>query len=260
MQTTYDGSNSILFDGVDSWEEWGLLPSSRPSVVLPEVRTDTVEIPGMNGVLDLSEVPIGYPTYGNRQGSWSFVVAHDITKKPWSVAYSELASALHGRKVDCILKEDKSYFYRGRLKLGNWNSGKTYSTIGIDYDFEPYKWMLWTTTEDWLWNPFDFIDGVILQSSFKDIPIVSGTVKEIEYTQDFVGAAPVCPVFYAVGSDMTLQVKNTATNSDYKTFTLPAGRSNNPLIEFVCPTKTSKTLLKVSGNGTLSIDFRPGRL
>ena len=263
MQTTYDGSNSIIFDGIDSWEAWGLIPASRPSVSLPSVRTNTLEIPGMNGVLDLSETPIGYPTYGNRSGSWTFNVAHDVIDTPWDILYTKIAGALHGRKVRCILKEDKSWFYEGRLTVGDWQSDKVFSKISISYDLAPYKRLIWTTTEDWLWDPFDFISGVIHKPEFKDIAITSGTEKVIEYTQDFIGMAPVCPTFYVTltsGSYLTLNVKNDGVKNEFKQYTLSAGRTSNPLIEFVCPTPASKTILKITGAGTISIDFRPGRL
>lgn len=264
MQTTYDGSNAVIFDDVNSWEEWGLVPASRPTVVMPTVRTNTIEIPGMNGILDLSDVPLGYPTYGTRNGSWTFNVAHDKTGYSWDVTYSKIATALHGRKVRCILLEDKSFYYEGRVAVGDWNTGNTFSTVSIKYDFAPYKLMRWTTTEDWLWNPFDFVNGVIMQSSFKDIPIEAGSQNHIVFTQDFVGMAPVCPVF-TVSADsgttsMGIAITNTGISDTPKTFTLSNGLNYNPLIELSCPTPSSETLIDVTGSGTLSIDFRPGRL
>lgn len=264
MYTTYDGSNSVIFDGVDSWEAWGLVPASRPVVVLPAVRTSTVEIPGMNGVLDLSDVPLGYSTFGNRNGSWTFNVAHDKLDFSWDVLYSRIATAIHGKKVQCILKEDKSFYYEGRVQVGEWKTGNTFSTLTIKYDFAPYKRMLWTTLEDWLWNPFDFVNGVIVQTSFKDIPVEAGSWRTMEYTQDYIGLAPVCPTFYvnstAEGATMTLKYKNTGISNTEKTFTLNDGINNNPQIEFVCPTPSSKTIVQFYGEGTVSVEFRPGRL
>lgn len=264
MYTTYDGSNSVIFDGVDSWEAWGLVPSSRPSVVMPDVRTNTIEIPGMNGILDLSEVPLGYPTYGMRNGSWNFNVAHDVTGYSWDKAYSIIAGALHGRNTKCILKEDRSYYYEGRLTVGDWETGTTFSKISIKYSFQPYKRMIWTTTEDWLWNPFDFVDGVILQSSFKDIPITSSSWTQLTYTQDHIGMAPVSPVIYFTptvsGTTATMRVHNTGISSKVWSYTLHEDLNSNPQIEFSCPTPSSKTIVALQGDGTISIDFRPGRL
>lgn len=264
MYTTYDGSNAVIFGDINSWEEWGLVPASRPTVVMPSVRTNTVEIPGMNGVLDLSDVPLGYSTYGNRSGSWNFNVAHDKTGLPWDVTYSKIAAAIHGKKCQCILLEDKSYYYEGRFSVGEWSTGQHFSTISIKYDLAPYKLMRWTTTEDWLWNPFDFVNGVIIQSSFKDIPITYGASNRIVYTQDFVGMAPVCPTITVVSDSgvygTTLSVTNTGISNTAKTFSLSNGLNYNPQIEFCCPTPASKTILEISGSGTISFDFRPGRL
>ena len=71
---TYDTFEVIA----NTWTDWHLIPSSRPSVVPPTIVTKYVEIPGADGVLDLSNFLTGRPTYGQRQGSFSFVVDNHI--------------------------------------------------------------------------------------------------------------------------------------------------------------------------------------
>lgn len=263
MQTVYNGEHSIVFGSKHSWEDWGLVPSSLPIVNMPEVNENIIEIPGMNGVLDLSDIPLGFPTYKQRSGSWEFKIAHDVTGLSWADTYSMISAYLHGRKRTCILTDDRSYFYTGRFKISSLKSDKMCNTITIDYDLSPFKEMIWTTCEDWQWDPFDFIYGEITQSDFKDIPVSSGSVNLIRWTQNQIGARPVVPTI-TVNSDggegMEFRYYNTVQGESWKTFQLEDGETYDPLIEFACPDPEDATGISILGSGTISIDFRPGRL
>lgn len=260
MQTTYDGSHSIIFGTKNSWDDWGLVPSSRPSVSMPPVRESLIEIPGMNGALDMTNIPLGYPTYGLRTGSWEFYIAHDVNGKTWDESYAEIAAYLHGRRRNCILTDDASYYYEGRYSIDDIKSEDMLSSITINYTLDPFKWMRWTTCEDWLWNPFDFIYGNITQSDFKDVA-VSGRLSK-QWTQNEIGAAPVTPTFTVHSSDGNGMVVGVTNSVSGKTtnVTLNDGATTDPLIEFSCPDPDDHTSIRIIGNGTISIDFRPGRL
>ena len=260
MQTTYDGGHSIIFGDKHTWEDWGLVPASRPSVAPPTVNTNTIEIPGMNGILDLSDIPLGFPTYGSRTGSWKFYIAHDITGLTWDESYAQILAYLHGRRKTCILTDDKSYYYNGRFSVDELQSDKMASMVTIQYTLDPFKYMRWTTCEDWLWNPFDFIYGEITQSEFKNVHVNAQTVKT--WSQNEIGSAPVTPTITVVssgGSVMTLRVMNSISGTT-KTVHFDDGTTTNPLVEFACPDPDNYTQITIIGNGTISFDFRPGRL
>ena len=55
----------VFFDGKDTYTEYGLLLASK-SISLPEVRTNMIDVPGRDGLLDASEVLTGEVTYKNR--------------------------------------------------------------------------------------------------------------------------------------------------------------------------------------------------
>ena len=55
----------VFFDGKDTYAEYGLLLASK-SISLPEVRTNMIDVPGRDGLLDASEVLTGEVTYKNR--------------------------------------------------------------------------------------------------------------------------------------------------------------------------------------------------
>ena len=55
----------VTFDGIHSYEEWGLKLKSV-SIGLPEEKQVFVDVPGMNGQLDLTEAQNGGSVYGMR--------------------------------------------------------------------------------------------------------------------------------------------------------------------------------------------------
>lgn len=172
------GSNSDGRAHLDrnTWEDWGLIPTSRPIVVPPEQKITKIEIPGTSGDLDLTYEIVPYPIFQNRTGSWEFKVASD---KPWFVLQQEIGSYLHGRDVRVILKDDPSYYYTGVCHIESWNSANdgSGSTISIGYDLEPYKKYIYSSIDEWEWNPFNFYTDVVPTKVFKGANII-GTRTE----------------------------------------------------------------------------------
>lgn len=155
----------------NTWTDWHLVPNERPSIAPPEVKTEYVDIPGMNGSLDYTEALAGETRYGNRIGSWTFIVVNGYQK--WHTLYDELRSFLHGKKLSVSLQEQPNYIYTGRLELDAWKSGEHYSTIGIKYNLEPYKSMKEGTVEDWRWDDLTFYPNDIYKIYYGSF-IVSG--------------------------------------------------------------------------------------
>ncbi len=66
--------HSLIIGDKNTYSDFGLIPMSRPVISPPEPKVSYLEIPGRNGVLDLTETLTGSITYENRQGSWKFLV------------------------------------------------------------------------------------------------------------------------------------------------------------------------------------------
>lgn len=160
--------HSITFGDKNTYDDWHLIPSTRPVFNPPSVNTNIVQIPGTNGVLDLSEYLTGYITYGNRTGSLEFIVENG--HEQWSKIYSKVMNYLHGKKLKAVLEDDSSYYYEGRFSVNQWKSDQYYSTITIDYNVYPYKKEITSSMEDWLWDPFDFEDGIIRNYANISVP------------------------------------------------------------------------------------------
>ena len=164
--------HSVTFGNKNTWDNWHIVPSSRPVFNPPKQKVNTLDIQGGNGIIDLSESLTGYPVYNNREGSFEFIVMNDY--KPWQETYSDIADYLHGQKMRAVLEDDPQYYYEGRFSVNSWKSDKDWSKITIDYNVSPYKM-----------RKVDSKEVVTLED---------GTVTRT-YTSKFYGKAPVCPTF-----------------------------------------------------------------
>lgn len=165
--------HSITFGSKNTWEDWHLVPSSRPVFSPPALKKKTLDIPGGDGLIDLSDSLTGYSVYNNREGSFEFIVMNDYWE--WQEAYSTIMDYLHGIKMTAFLEDDPDYYYEGRFTVSDWKSDKNYSLIVIDYDVAPYK------------RKFE--------ESVKNIQVT--TTKQLyTFNTDFYGREPVCPVFH----------------------------------------------------------------
>lgn len=240
--TYYDFS-----DDANTWTDWHLIPSSRPSIAHPSFITKFVEIPGADGVLDLTTFLTGRPVYGQRQGSLSFIV--DNWHEGWETIRRKMVDLLHGKRTKMRLMDDPGYYYEGRFTVGQWNSGADHSTIQISYQLDPYKLKIQEEgTSPILWDPFNF---EIDYDYFTAWPGGSNAITNhipagtyYVYASDY----PFTPVAKWVSGTMTVSfggVTKTLRSSGTETLgTCQPGRNT----------------LTVSGSGYVDITWRGGSL
>ncbi len=159
--------HSITIGDKNTWDDWHLIPSSRPVVNPPNVRASMVDIPGSDGSLDLSNALIGRPTYADRTGTWDFYVDNGYGK--WADRYSEVMGYLHGQRLTATLEDDPLFYYDGRFSVNQWRSDAYYSRISINYEVGPYKLYSATEGDMWLWDPFNFETDII--RSYRNIKV-----------------------------------------------------------------------------------------
>lgn len=219
--------HSVTFDGKHSWNDWHLIPVSRPTIAQPQLKTQYVDIPGVGGSEDFSELLSGHPVYSNRTGSIEFVVLHDYWDS-WDETRTTIANHLAGRNMQVILDDDPTHYYYGRCNLDEYRSDPFYSRISINYTFRPFKHLLETKPE---WKEIE----VLGEKAIK----INGTV------------AYESPVFIVTGSDLGLYV---SLNDSW--LHLPNGRTSDPSI-VLGPGSHS---LIFRGTGTVTVDYREGVL
>lgn len=176
--------SSGKWNGRNTWKDWHLIPSSRPVINPPTIKSNYIDIPGGNGTIDASSILTEYPVYNDREGQIEYYVIRDgydnyessadlkntrdysIQKySNWNDVYSTVMNYLGGKKFKVILEEDPGYFYRGRVNVNQWKSEKDWSKITLDYHLEPFKYEVASSTDRWKWNPFSFVDGIITPES-----------------------------------------------------------------------------------------------
>lgn len=164
--------HSITFGDKNTWDDWHIVPTTRPVFNPPKVKTKTLDISGGNGVIDLSESLTGYPVFNNREGSFEFIVMNDYME--WQELYSTISDYIHGRRMRAILEDDDEYYYEGRFAVNSWKSEKNNSKITIDYSVAPYKRRLTDSSES--------------------LSLISG-MNRFRFTNRFYGTEPTCPIF-----------------------------------------------------------------
>ena len=239
----YNGEHSVVFGDKNTWDDWKLIPTSRPSFNPPPLRVVTIDVPGMNGTYDITDVLTGYPLYDNRTGSIEFMVVQD--DKTWIERYSEVMNYLHGQKMEAYLTDEQYFKYEGRFTVSSWQSSEHNSTITIDYDVYPFKLEPNSSIEDWLWDPFSFRDGVI--RNYKSLTVDTSLTVRIAGTKDFTSPEFTVDTVGDSGMDVVF---------NGSTYHLPEGTSVNPNI-FI---KDQETNLVFNGSGTVSINMRGGKL
>ena len=273
MDVYYSGDHSVTIGDKHSWNDWHLVPKSIPIIEPPPVHTNTVEIPGANGYVDLTDFPRGFPTYGNREGSIEFYVNHTAENWGWTEAYDTISNYLHGQRHKMILDEDHSFYYEGRFAVNSYKSSKLACSIIIDYDLFPYKKMVFTTAEPWPWNPFDFKHGILINESdfIVDSTSASTWTDLKEWNSDYLGLMPITPVFTVTNttsSGVDFQYcnwnpdlsKSIDSHGNYHQVHLAPGVNNIATILFATPKPGDRTSFNFKGIGTISIDYRQGRL
>ena len=150
----FDGKRVGSGDTRHTSLDWFLSPVERPSIDKAEVKEHYIDIPGMNGGLDLTESLTGFPLYNYIEGSFEFKVLNDrklpelndegdlVTERdlPWEILNRDIRTFLNGKKKYMMLEDDPSWYYVGRFTVEKYDSSETVnSKITIAYKVYPFK-------------------------------------------------------------------------------------------------------------------------
>lgn len=257
MSETSKSVHSMTFGDKNTWDDWHLVPTTRPVFSFPNLKAQTVDIPGANGKIDLTDALTGYAAYENRTGSFEFMVVNTgqtlsidnsggydpASTVQWQNTYSVIANYLHGQAMKLTFEDDPGWYYNGRFTLNQWTSDEEYSKIVIDYDVEPFKYSLTDTSDLWEWDPFNFETGVIKIYNESSLQFTSSG-----HSYRIIGTNyPCCPTIYMSSAGTVSTPRGT--------FRLRAGNNKDPLI-MVYPGVQWWTFRAYSGNGKAAIYFR----
>lgn len=134
--------NGVKFDDKHSIIDWDLLMVSK-SIPLPEPKTISVDIPGRDGKIYLSNA-FGEIKYENRTLTFDFDIFSNPSK--WWELREKIAQTLYDKKIKIILDQDPNYYYFGRCKITSFTTTFTVAHISIECDCEPFKYKLTETS------------------------------------------------------------------------------------------------------------------
>lgn len=129
--------NGARLGGFHTYGEWGLLLKKPPEISPPEPQTHYVEIPGLDGSLDLSEALTGEVKYKDRE--IKLVLFSMKKRSEWADLSSDMMEKLHGKLVQIILDDDPGYYYQGRIAFDKFEYGRHTLDIELTATVNPYK-------------------------------------------------------------------------------------------------------------------------
>lgn len=132
--------NRLIVNGVDLTAEFLMILADGYKLEPPEPKVYTVDIPGGDGNLDLTESLFGDTAYNNRNQEFIFYI---IATENFERVKTQVTNFLHGKSYDYEITMDPGYTYHGRFKVTEYtHSVHPIGTIGaikITVDAKPYK-------------------------------------------------------------------------------------------------------------------------
>lgn len=293
---TRDDLTNTSFD-FNTYDDWFLIPTSRPVIQPPKPKQQVVDVPGANGLTDLSRSLTGYPVFQNRQGTNEYMIENDKWPK-WLDALTEISNKLSGQELRMyFVDEEPEYYYIGSWTVSNWQTGDIYSTITIEYDLYPYKMKDHFSGYDQPWDTFNFNKDYIMMSTggtyamFEvdlDSEHTGGTLfynRDLRVCNDCVGLFGEMPTYPQItvrpkqGTNswrilLTFDNKELGISSAEKVLEGTAGVDEVEIPEFVMTMMNPRVpeneyfpwqslrlqVTRLEGDVTVRVGFRVGRL
>lgn len=217
----------------NTFDDWHLIPTSRPVFSPPGIKKYSLDIPGANGEIDMTTTLTGYPAYQNRTGSIEFLVLHEglstslgesygynnSNNVSWQGVYTDILNSIHGKYVKVETEDIADFYYKGIITINDWASDEQYSKITLNYDLEPFKYSITDTTNLWKWDSFSFETDVIKMYDTNHIRYSVNKPTDVL----IIGTnTPVIPSIYVT--------HNTYLATSDGKFSLSPGINTDPLI------------------------------
>ena len=165
----------IMFGNYHSWNDFQLILATK-TIGTPSPKTETIDIPGGDGVLDVTEF-FGETKYNNRNLSFEF--SSIVPQSEFMNQFSHIQYALHGQKMRIVLDDAPEWYYIGRISVSEWKAEKAVGKLTIDCDCEPYRAKL---SETVVTAAVDGPESVILTNGKKIVVPTIDITGEVKLT------------------------------------------------------------------------------
>lgn len=168
--------NRLIVNGTDITMKYGLILADGYTLDPPEPKTYEVDIPGGDGVIDLTDSLLGDNAYKKRKGELEFYRTGIGDAKEFESIMTEIKRDIHGKAFDFQITMDPDYTYHGRFAISDVKHSMYANGIAghfkVTIDANPYKYL-----EDAVYR-INGIGGIIVrfESGRKRVkPIIEST-------------------------------------------------------------------------------------
>lgn len=132
--------NRLIVNGVDLSVTYQMVLLDGYTLEPPEPKTYTVDIPGGNGVIDLTEALTGDVAYERRNQEFTFAL---IYPENFEMTKTQISNFLHGKAFDYTMTMDPGYTYHGRFSVSTYEhsamANGILGSIVVSIEADPYK-------------------------------------------------------------------------------------------------------------------------
>ncbi len=238
---SYDSDYAAQYNAVDTLDEYDLaLAQDDFELSAPELRTDYKTVRGMDGALDVSDSPQGYPTFENRE--LKFKLFHRPPFMAWDIEElmalrTTFMARWQGRRVRITLPDDPTHYWVGRLSVGAQEPGDGF--LHIEAVVYPYK----------LKNDVTSVTITDMTTSYKTYTLANEdryVVPEITIAQDTTIQFLQGPL--GVPPEIALELPSGETSATFKL----------PYTLLVEGTNQFQAKIAAAGTNSLVIAYREG--
>ena len=228
-----------------TYDNWGLFVSNTDYIKDPKQYTNYITVPGRTGKIDVSDVLTGRPIFTHREIKISLAGTRD--KTVWDDVISSFRNRIMGQICRVTFDNDPNYYWRGRIGVIDFSSVLNLGKFNLHLpEAEPYKYSKLSSSEPWLWDPFNFETDVITYLPSQQIT-GSGTIT---IPSGHMLTCPTILVADIVGGTFTVEV-------DGVTYSLTQGTN---VIPSIMVSGDSEVDLDFTGTAKVQVIYRSGSL
>lgn len=134
----------VTFGNIHSYDDLDLILTDV-EIGTPEPVRYTVEVPGANGVMDLTEAITPRIRYKTRTITFSFATKQEVSN--WDSVFRNIMNLIHGQKFHVVQDTDPNYYWDAFCRVDSIKSNVRLGTVVISCECQPYKLKLTKTTK-----------------------------------------------------------------------------------------------------------------
>jgi hypothetical protein len=136
-------NNRLIVNGIDLTIRFQLVLIDGYTLEPPEPKLYTVDVPGGDGVIDLTESLRGDVSYKQRKQEFTLLIIDMKDEQTFEARKTMVSNFLHGRSFDYQMTMDPGYTYHGRFSVDTYAHSMFQTgilgAIKITIEADPYK-------------------------------------------------------------------------------------------------------------------------